>query len=128
MGAVSAIVRGITEGLDVTNAFWKALPRDRRTRGADQVQRARDLYNNWQHVDLGEAFRNVVENEVEDRFFGAIGRGLGQFGRATGRPVGAGAGPWDTAHGDYARDYDRRQRERNKDRRRWERFGGYKNR
>lgn len=55
--------------------------------------KAAAIYRYINQVDVGAFFTCLAKNEVEDRFYGAIGRRLGDAGRRMGRPVGLGTGP-----------------------------------
>lgn len=86
-GASGAILKllGIgTEAIDVIYAVYDALPTDarrsRRSRSNQIIRRpppqealAR-IWDNWDRIDLEMAVRNIVENEIEDRLYGAVGR------------------------------------------------------
>ncbi|PZO60395.1 MAG: hypothetical protein DI635_15460 [Pseudoxanthomonas suwonensis] len=85
-----------SEASEIVSSFYDALPKEVRKRwergrgedpdkyrnfdnfgqygidGADWKLQA--LYHNWDKVDLGEAFRNVAKNMVEDRVYGSIHR------------------------------------------------------
>lgn len=70
----------VSEANDFAEALWGALPRRFRTRGANAVDRWRDLWRHWRHVDVARALANLAYNEVEDRLIGA---GLGAARRAS---------------------------------------------
>jgi hypothetical protein len=97
-GQVGAALFGaldvISEGSEVVDAFYQALPKstrrewDRRNperpgdnagqyglTGADW--KARALYANWHKVDFSKAIRNVLANQLEDRLYGAAHRARG---------------------------------------------------
>lgn len=89
----------VTEGLDFVNALWKALPKDKRTRGASQKQKVLDVWNNWKHIDIEEATLNVVENQISDRVIGQLNKKVispfvknGPAAKYWVRPTAPGAG------------------------------------
>lgn len=96
-----------TEGADLVEAIWEAIPYKDRMRYHEGKKHptpqamASAIYDMWDKVDWNEALWNVIENEAEDRLFGAFGNAA-KKGRAnahdytpnTGR--GFQSGPWDT--------------------------------
>lgn len=81
-----------SEGMDLVDAAWNALPRDRRSRSFHKGQYVRpnwrtrigDVYRNWQHIDMDRFARNVVANQLEDAYYGISGRFWNPTG---GRPM-----------------------------------------
>jgi hypothetical protein len=84
----------LSEGSEVVDAFYQALPAHVRKRwnrperpgdnmgqygidGADWKLQA--LYHNWDKVDLNEAIKNVLANELEDRLYGAAHKARGEL-------------------------------------------------
>lgn len=64
----------LTEYADFIEALHDALPKHRRTKGADINQKQRDLYFGIKDIDIAQAIANVIENEFEDFLIGtAIG-------------------------------------------------------
>lgn len=47
----------------------------------------------FERMDMGKAFGNLVENQIEDWAFGKIGKITGKASRKSGRPIGFQAGP-----------------------------------
>jgi hypothetical protein len=89
-------LNGVTEGLDIINALHRALPKQYRTKGADQTQRMRDLYEHFNEIEVSKAIEEIVKNEIEDRIFGGIGRLGAKAVRANPyykSPVGIQTGP-----------------------------------
>lgn len=87
------IVNLVSEGVDLMDAFYWALP-DYRTSGKhNATQRAEQLWKHWDEVDMQQAMENVIANELQDRFYGRLGRAAADLAISTGRPVGYGAGP-----------------------------------
>lgn len=80
----------VSETAELFGAFYDALPQDVKSKwkcnelsrglldsagqygisGADC--KARALWHNWHHVDIEQALKNVVANEIQDRVIGAI--------------------------------------------------------
>lgn len=92
---IGRIVNFASESADWIDAFYDALPANRRgVVGA--FDKARAVIDDFDEIDLGKAFQNVVENEVEDRIFGAFGKVGGKasrrLGEWSGRPVGIDTG------------------------------------
>lgn len=111
----SAINRGIgqlTEAADLIEVMYKSLPekiqkRERaktrayykkhnslfKTRDPSLRRKAQVLSKHWKEMRNDELLKEFIKNELQDAFFGRIGRKAGEAGRAMGRPVGVGAGP-----------------------------------
>lgn len=103
-------ISGATEGMDFVDCLHKALPKDKqakakRYRGADGTWRvarvsfqrklAAVYKGGGDHLDLPKALDCFVENHFEDKVIGSWNRQASRaFGRATGRSVGVGVGPW----------------------------------
>lgn len=102
-GAVNAVVSAATEGVDIVEALWDALPRSRQTREKGKKttpqQKALDLYRGWPDIDVAAAVKNLVVNELKDRAIGRIGQAVGkaaQKSRPHGNlPIGYQTGAWD---------------------------------
>lgn len=85
----------ISEGLDFLDALYDALPREYRTSfsgrtrnnariGANRpyatpLDKARDLYRNWDKVDLPLAVKNIAYNALEDAVLGRLNAGSDRF-------------------------------------------------
>ena len=92
---IGRIVNFASESADWIDAFYDALPANRR--GAiGAFQKAKAVIDHFDEIELGKAFQNVVENEIEDRIFGSIGKVGGKasrrLGEWSGRPVGIDTG------------------------------------
>lgn len=90
----------ITEGVDLVNAVYEALPRRIKVEAYNKYGRQPTpqeklmlIYNNIGKLNVGKAVTNIVENQVEDFVIGKFGKALGQASRNSGRPIGYGAGP-----------------------------------
>lgn len=72
----------VTEGLDALDSVYEALPEKLRARermrrhGKDPraAVKLRLLYDHWEEVDLRQAVVNLLANELEDWFYGQLGR------------------------------------------------------
>lgn len=107
MGAGFAlrIVNFATEGVDFLDAFYDALPPDKKkkTKGGQIMrnvtpqEKARRLYKNFNDLDIPQALKNLAANQAEDAFYGKIGNKLKQASKAAqphgNIPIGFGTGP-----------------------------------
>lgn len=95
-GSIPArIVSGITEANDFVNCLHEALPASSRARTGTMQARAAAIYRNFQHMDVAKAFSGCMANQIEDFFYGQIGklearvnRRLGLTGGTIGRTSG----------------------------------------
>lgn len=102
-GVANAVVGAATEGVDVLEALWDALPRNRQTREKGKKttpqQKALDLYRGWQDIDVAAAVKNLVANELKDRAIGTIGQAVGKAAAKAkphgDLPIGFQTGAWD---------------------------------
>lgn len=96
-----------TEALDALGALYDALlssplmvekygkaalERMRRNDATPQEKAAR-IYYNFERMDLTQAVKNLITNEVQDRIIGAIGRRTAKANQDFGRPAGFALGP-----------------------------------
>lgn len=103
---VQALGRGLSaysEVGDFIDSLWDALPAYYRTsrygefryRGKRAIPvgvKAMDLYENIEHIDITQALKNLVLNEIEDQIVGRlIGRTTKVFGKNLGNALVAGA-------------------------------------
>lgn len=101
---VWGFVSGITEVGDFVDAMFDALPANyRRYSGKSGIEKARTVLENFHKVDVQEALRNVIANEIEDRMYGAFGKAAGQEAKKLGRQRGWNVRPVDR-WGDYGDD------------------------
>ncbi|WP_373474145.1 hypothetical protein, partial [Sphingorhabdus lacus] len=92
-----AVIGGITEGLDLMNALWKALPKENKTgyyllhyrdketgeiktyykkrHRASVTDKMKDLIKGFHKVDASKALSNVVDETIEDYIYAGIGKG-----------------------------------------------------
>lgn len=83
----------LSEFADLTEAVWKALPSKYRTKGASGAQMIRDIYGNYQHIDVNKMVVNIITNQVVDAAIGgssgAVDKWLkGSVSGYTGNPLG----------------------------------------
>lgn len=80
LGRFSIVVNAITETKDFVEALWKALPKNQRSKPEKGHRKVTlqamlaDLYRNWEDLDLSKGIVNVIENEIQDRFYGQAGQ------------------------------------------------------
>lgn len=88
-----------TEAIDIVNAIYEALPREYRPkfRGTDQelrsatlLQKMQALYDHADKIVLDDALRNLLTEQVEDAFYGKIGKVGGEISKRLGINYGAG--------------------------------------
>lgn len=90
------ILNGVTEGLDLLESIWKALPKSVRNKYPKTPQgKAQAILNHSGQISWPDAIQNIIENQIEDKIFGSIGKKLGEAGRKRGNVFGYGTGPWD---------------------------------
>lgn len=86
-------INAASETGDAIDAIWWALPAKYRTPPtwngerwvkAGAAQQARDLYQNYQHVNWEKAMKNLVANQVSDFVAGKMGRATGEASRRLG--------------------------------------------
>lgn len=108
-GLVSWAVGTVTESIDFIEALHDALPDDvkrhyykdskgkwRRAKPSASTM-LKDLYKNFDKLDLNEALKNVIINQLQDAIIGKLGaraqKEAKPFLELLGRPVGFGTGP-----------------------------------
>lgn len=106
---VGWLIGTVTESIDFIEAVHKALPKDvrmhwrkdakgkwRPVKPAVDVMLA-DLYQHFDKLDLNEALKNVLIEQLQDAAVGKLGKRAQQeakpFLEKLGRPVGFGTGP-----------------------------------
>lgn len=89
-----------TEFNDHVSAVYEALPKSvkvaayrKNGRQPTAQEKLRLVYANMHRLDVGKAVSNLVENHFEDKFYGKLGKMLGQASNAAGRPLGWATGP-----------------------------------
>ncbi len=90
----------ITEGIDLIDALYEALPKRRKVqayklkgRQPNPIEKMGLLYDYIDELNVGKAIKNVIKQEIEDRILGEFGKRIGKFSRQSGRPIGFQAGP-----------------------------------
>ena len=140
-GQAFALIKGATnaatEGLDLINALYKALPKEfrpgyvqlhyrdkvtgelktywKRRWTANQQQRAEAVAKHFDKINMEDAIRNMLNNNAEDRTYGELGRHSrnsrrGNHGGASGGGFGWQLGEWDSANSKAAWDEAFRKR------------------
>lgn len=64
------LLSGASEGFDLLDALHDALPKEFRAKADHPNAKFLSLYQNWDKVDMNEAFENIWRNQAEDRYFG----------------------------------------------------------
>lgn len=122
-GAIFALVKAVaghaTEFLDFVNAAYKALPdqykpgyfqlhfRDKvtgelktywkRRWKADFKEKAKAVWDHWEHIPNDKLVQELLKNEAQDRAFAKLGRASQNAAKKAGRENGWQLGEWDTA-------------------------------
>lgn len=93
-------VGGITEGVDLINDVYEALPKDLKIalykklgRQPTPQEKVEAIFANLSKVDIPQALLNYINSQLEDMVFGIAGGLLGQASKQRGGPIGYGAGP-----------------------------------
>ena len=98
-GKVWLALNMFTEGLDFLQSLWEAIPKAKRhppwlrkPDGSwdriDWNDKLRDLYEHWEEIDPASAVANFINNEIEDRFYGQLGRATGKTSQKIGHLTG----------------------------------------
>lgn len=91
---IGRIVGATGEAADFVNALWWALPKSVRTKGRPPLQqKALDVYRHFSELDMEQALKNLVVNEIQDRVIGRIGRAVAKVNARSDRPAGLMVGP-----------------------------------
>lgn len=83
---IQKLVNPVTEANDFVNSLFRALPRWVQNKcigqhGVTIQARASCIYRNIDRMNVDKAVKNVILNEIEDRFFGALGKAQGKAKR-----------------------------------------------
>lgn len=89
-----ALVNITTDALDIIDVAYSALGKKNGARTPQEKLEA--LYTNWSTFDPIKFLRGLVAMQVEDYFYGRIGKAAGEAARRVGRSQGFQNGPWDT--------------------------------
>lgn len=98
VGKLWAFVGQITEGMDLIQVLYDAIPDgkcgkfDWKTRSGDYFtdpyEKAKAIYNCFEHINVGQALENYVNNQIEDWMYAqqgkALGKASGNLGVTTG--------------------------------------------
>lgn len=99
MPAILNIVSNYTEVLDLINVLYDALPNSAKVKyngtpyekkSASIPEKMEALFKNWGQVDVARAVHGLLDEYLEDRFYGAIGKAGGEVSKRLGIPYGAG--------------------------------------
>lgn len=91
------LVNGVTEGLDLLNVLYEALPWwIKKQPGQLPQDKLARILANFHLINWNEALLGLLWNQLEDGFWGGIGGALGKAAREQGKLMGWGTGPWDT--------------------------------
>lgn len=111
ISSVPHVVGAFTEGLDLLGSLWDAVPNEQkpytfwneakgrwvRRYNPTPDWKARWLWNNFDKVNLEEAVKNIIENEIEDQALGRtnkrLNKGFKPWYERSGRPWGFTTGP-----------------------------------
>lgn len=91
--AILRFANFVSEGVDLMDAIYWALPKKYTSSKHNGTQRAEQLWKHFDEVDLNKALENIAINEWQDRIFGKIGQRVGERARLDGRPASWLAGP-----------------------------------
>ena len=93
------LIGKFTEGVDFVNSLYKALPKHCRNAKTFN-ERLRAVWRCFDQIDWSKALEEWFWNELQDLYYGRIGRlsarASKRWGELTGRPVGFGAGDADS--------------------------------
>lgn len=79
-----------TEAIELIDVLWKGVPEKKRTwsKYAGYPEKLRDIYNNFEDIDVAAAFVAYQNNQFEDWYYGTLGRQAGKLNRVTGAATG----------------------------------------
>lgn len=93
------LVSSTTEGLDLMNAIYDAIPNQHRPRFGNTPyekrnltpsEKARAIYDNAGHIDMAKMAQNIAIENIEDKFYGSFGKLGGQASKRQGLLYGGG--------------------------------------
>jgi len=107
--ALNDTVNFITESDDFINAVWRAIPADLRPRRKlhDPVNKMRDIADNFEHLNVGQALCNLVSENLEDRIYGATGRATQRASQRFGHLAGLESLVYSQRRGSYQQHLNR---------------------
>lgn len=83
----------ITELGDYVEVLFRLLPKDIQSkvgRNSPAIQKARAIWDNWSTIDPILAAHGLIENEIEDRIYGTIGKFNAEMNRRFSSHIGVG--------------------------------------
>lgn len=96
-----AILEGALEGCEMVAEVHRTLPRGLQDTSGTCAGQMGALWDHPESVDWGEALENLIDNEIEDHFFGIAGELTKKEAQALGRPRGMNVRPA-TGHGGWS--------------------------
>lgn len=103
-----------TEGLDFIGVLYDALPREYRPRyrnttyerrSLTPLDKARAVYDNFEHIDLEKFLLGFIENHIEDLTYGQLGRLGADISVRLNKLYGSGFNPLNLAVQKYIYEY-----------------------
>lgn len=98
-GMVLWLVNQATEGLDLVDGLWDAIPYEKRTnrgnKDLDPYDKAVEVFYNWHNIDVAEALENIINNQIEDFAYGQLDDSR-HLNKLTGSPTGKGTNAFGT--------------------------------
>ena len=92
---ILSAINYVTETNDILDSLWKSLPKQyqrlpehRGLRAMRPQHKLKSLYRHWDKVEFEKFVREVVKNEIEDRIYGGIGKGLKKLNQTLGSVKG----------------------------------------
>jgi len=70
-----------TEGIDFIDVIYDSLPMKYQDFDANPYQKARTIYDHYDEIDIERAVMGLVQEQIEDRVWGAIGNRMKQVAR-----------------------------------------------
>lgn len=118
---VLGIVNAVSEGVDFVEALYEGLPEKLRHKIRRELGHKPTPYDmavaiakHLNDLDLGDALEAIIKNQIEDRIYGGIGQQVAKANKRVfahrGIPVGATAGPVDTAFAKNVHEHNKRQK------------------
>lgn len=89
----------ITEGIDLINSIYDALPAQYRVKWGDTdyerhnvtpLRKMRQLIDNYDKIDLHKAIHNIINDNLQDILYGTVGQFGGEASRRAGLLYGGG--------------------------------------
>lgn len=98
---VGRVFGSATEVIDFIDAMYWSIPYEakraagirRKSKYIGWDERAKIIWKLRDHINWSKAFDNLMENELQDRLIGTLGKGSGRLARKTGSTHGFAIGP-----------------------------------